>query len=444
MLNKATAYALIDKTLSFCNHYTMVTVDAKEEGLTRFANSGIHQNVYNNDTSLTVAVYKGKKEASVTTNVLDESSIKQAVKEAEENLDFIPDGEYELPELTLPPEIAVEQYEQEVSKKFDIENRGKLLKEAIDSLEDGYIAAGALSLNKTVLAMGNNRGIKRYARVDSVDFNAVVIHKDGSSGYAACNTNKAAELDVSEQFRTAFQKAKTGLDPITLEPGAYTVILEPLAVGDLLAYMSYSGFSARSVQTGLSFLTGKIGEKLFGENITVTDDVSNPNTYPLKFDFEGHEKKRLAIIEKGRVKELAYDSKSAAKDKTTTTGHSVGHPDIGGFPFNLVMEAGKDNLEDLISSTKKGLLVTRFHYMNIVDPRQAVLTALTRDGLFLIEDGVIKSGVKNLRFTESMLKAFNKVTGITAERKKVPGFFAVNYVPALKITDFHFTGKTSE
>jgi predicted Zn-dependent protease len=229
-----------------------------------------------------------------------------------------------------------------------------------------------------------------------------------------------------------------GINPTTIEPGSYTVILEPLAVADLLGYMNYVGFSARSAQLGTGYLTGKIGQKVFGENITIKDDVNNENTMPLYFDFEGYERKVLNIIEKGIVKELAYDVKSAIKDGVETTGHSVGQAGMGGLPLNLVMEGGNETLEGLIKSTQKGILVTRFHYMNVVDPRQALLTALTRDGLFMIEEGKIKSGVKNMRFTESMLMAFNKVVGITSERKKTSGY----YVPAVKIEDFHFTGKT--
>ncbi|MGV8145886.1 MAG: TldD/PmbA family protein [Alkaliphilus sp.] len=440
MLSKKEAYSIIDSILKHCNYYTMISIDAEEEGLTRFANSEIHQNVFSYNTTVSIKILEGKKESKVTTNLLDERSLKQAVKEAEENLAFLPEGKLEMPHLCEPKEITSEGYDKEVGIKFGITNRSELLKQGIEQLDDAFIAAGSLSLKKSVLAMGNTKGIKRYARVDSVDFNAVVIHEDGFSGYVEMNTNKADELDVVKEFKVAYDKAKLGIDSISVKPGEYTVILEPLAVGDLLAFMSYIGFAARSVQTGMSFLTGKLGQKVFGENITITDDVSNVNTIPLTFDFEGYEKKKLNIIERGIAKELAYDVTSAIKDGVETTGHSVGNTSMGGFAFNLVMENGQDSMTDLIKSTKKGLLVTRFHYMNAVDPTKAQLTALTRDGLYLIEDGEIKTGVKNLRFTESMTKAFSNVVGITKERKKVPGFFATNYVPALKIGNFHFTG----
>ncbi|MGV8979625.1 TldD/PmbA family protein [Clostridium sp.] len=442
MLNKIEAYKIIDSVLNKCNYYTMVSITCKEEGLTRFANSGIHQNVYTAEDSVTITVIHDKKVASVTTNLLSEEGLRSAVHDAEENLEFLPKGDVTLPELTSPLEIASEKYDQTLTDKFNILNRAILIKSGIDLLEKDYTAAGALALTSLVICMGNNKNIRRYARIDSVSFNTVVMYKDGASGYAEYVTNKAEELDVIEMFASAHNKCKMGINPDSIEPGSYDVILEPLAVGDLLTYMSFIGFSAKDVRTGTSFLTGKLGKKVFGENITIRDDVSNENTLPLYFDFEGYARTSLNLVENGVAKELSYDVKSAIADNVEPTGHSLGYAGDGGIAINIVMDGGQDTLESLIKSTKKGLLVSRFHYMNIVDPRKSILTALTRDGLFLIENGRIKGAVKNMRFTESMLHAFNNVTGITADRTKVPGAFGFSYVPTLKIQDFHFTGKT--
>lgn len=443
MLNKKAAYEIIDKVLSKCNYYTMVSIICKEEGLTRFANSQIHQNVYNAEDSITITVIHNKKISEVTTNLISEEGITEAVRDAEENLKFLPQGDVEIPQLLFPREIASEEYDSMLAEKFNIINRATLIKEGIDLLEKGYIAAGALSLTAFAVCMGNNLNVRRYGRIDTVSFNAVVMHEDGASGYAEYITNKAEELNVVEQFKGAYSKCKLGINPMSIEPGSYDVILEPLAVGDLLMYMSFISFSAKDVRTGSSFLTGKLLEKVFGENITIRDDVKNENTMPLYFDFEGYPRTSLNLIEKGVAKELSYDSKTAIADKVSSTGHSFGYSSgEGGIPINLVMEGGSDCLEELIKSTKKGLIVSRFHYMNIVDPRQSILTALTRDGLFLIEDGEIKGAVKNMRFTESMLHAFNNVTGISSERTKVPGAMGFSYVPTLKIEDFHFTSKT--
>lgn len=442
MLNKKEAYALIDKVLSYCSHYTMVTVNSQEEGLTRFANSEIHQNVFKADNSVEIVVYDGKKQSKISTNILDDDSLRKMVKTAEENLIFMPEGEFLIPEVTLPTEIAYDEYDEELESKFGITNRAAIIKEGIEGLDNGFTASGALSLNKMAIAIGNNRGIKRYTRLDTVDFNTVVTHESGVSGYAEYSTNKAYDMDIMGHFKTAYNKAKLALNPVSIEPGSYTVILEPLAVGDLLNYMNYCGFSARSAQIGVSYLSGKKGQKVFGENINIYDDKDDDNTFPMPFDFEGYERKKLNIIEKGVVKDLAYDIKSALRDGAETTGHSIGDSSIGGFPINIIMGNGDKSIEDIIKEADNAILVTRFHYMNIVDPRQAVLTALTRDGLYMIKDGQIKHAVKNMRFTESMLNAFSNVTEISKERVKAPGLFGVVYVPALKIENFHFTGKT--
>lgn len=442
MLNKASAYMLIDKVLSYCSNDTMVSIFDSEKGLTRFTNSQIHQNVQSSDTMIQITVSDGKREASVTTNLVDDESLQLAVKNVEENLLIVPEGDILLPQLTSPAEICNEEVDASLESSFDIIKRVELIKAGIEALSDGFTAAGALSLDKTAVAMGNSKGIKRYHRQDLVKLNVLVTHESGSSGYAAQSTNKTMEMNILRNFKVAYDKAKAGINPISIEPGSYTVILEPAAVANLLMYMSISGFSAKSVQTGRSFLTGKLGERVFGENITITDDVTNSNTIPSYFDTEGYERKKVEVIKNGVANQLIYDTKSAACDGVETTGHSVSSPNMGGIAQNIVMEAGRDSFDDMIKNSKKAILVTRFHYMNTVNPRQALLTALTRDGLFLVEDGEIKTGIKNMRFTESLLEAFNNVTAISAERTKVPSFAGVSYVPALKIENFHFTGKT--
>lgn len=442
MLSKMEAFTLIEKVLSYCNYYTMVTVYSHEEGLTRFANSEIHQNVFKEDNTVEIAVFDGKKQSKNSTNLLDDDSLKEFVKKTEENLQYLPDGEIEIPYLTSPKEIIKEEFDPDLDSSFCILKRATLIKDCIDLLEGDFTASGALSLDKMVIAIGNNSGIRRYSRTDSASFNTVITHKDGPSGYAEYSTDKAQDMDVIKLFKAAYAKAKAALNPVSIEPGSYTVILEPLAVGDLLSYMSYSGFSARSVDIGQSFLSGKIGQKVFGENISIYDDCTDENTFNLPFDFEGYERKKLNIIDNGVVKELAYDIKSAIKDDVDTTGHSIGEPSFGGLPINLIMKNGEKSLEDIIKESDNAILVTRFHYMNIVDPRHALFTALTRDGLYMVKNGKIDYAIKNMRFTESMLDALNKVVEISKERVKVPGSFGVAYVPTLKIEDFHFTGKT--
>lgn len=443
MLSKNKAYRALDKILEKVGEYdALITIYDLEEGLTRFANSEIHQNVLKQDLKVEIEIKEGKKKARVVVNQIDNTSLEEAISRAVASLKVVPESEVDVPLVAEPEDISAVEVDEGLGEKFGIRERSLLVKEGLGILEDGYSAAGSLSLEKIALALGNSRGIKRYFRDDMVKFNVVVMHKSGSTGYAEIHSDRIEDIDISAEFSRAFEKAKMGLDPVSLEPGPYTVILEPLAVGELLSYLSYVGFSGRSVQTKMSFLTDRLGERVFGENITIVDDVNNENTINLPFDFEGVKRQPLKLIEKGVAREVAYDQKSAILDGIESTGHSIGDPSIGGFPINLVMAGGDQSMEELITGTDRGILVTRFHYMNIVDPRKAILTGLTRDGTYLIEKGKITKGIKNLRFTESMLKAFNQVVGISKERRKVPHFFGVSYVPALKIKDFHFTGKT--
>ncbi len=444
MLNKETAYRIIDTAIDEAKGYdARIIVQGGTEALTRFANSEIHQNVEVSSLTATIVITRGKKQSQISTDLYTPEGVREGVQEAIANLDFLPEGEEQPPLVETPAEIEQVALAPALEGQYSRENRARLLGEAIATLEDSYRAFGALTYATNLIAVGNSRGIKRFSLGNSVAFTALVSSDSGGSGYTDNRSNRVADLDIPATFARAYQKARLNQSPAELEPGAYTVVLEPLAVGSILMYLAYMGFSARSVQNQASFLTGKLGEKVFGDNITVIDDHQDPNTVSLPFDFEGAPRQQVTIIDRGVAKGLTYDLATARKDEVETTGHSVNMPNLGGLPLNLVMSGGDQSLEDIIAGTRDGLLVTRFHYMNPTNPRTAQLTALTRDGLFRIQEGRVTGAVKNLRFTESMLQALNKVEAISTERQRTPFFFLNCYVPALKIKDFHFTGKSS-
>jgi predicted Zn-dependent protease len=293
-----------------------------------------------------------------------------------------------------------------------------------------------------MFAYGNSKGVKRSTFMNYVEFSVLVSHESGGSGYSEQFSNYPEELDIVGAFKLAYDKAIMNQNPVEVQPGPYTVVLEPLAVAEMIMYLSFCGFSGKSVQDRYSFLTGKLGEKLFDEKVTIVDDCTDPHTMRLPFDFEGLPRQKVAIVENGVAKAVVYDQMSALKDGVPSTGHSVNSPGNGGIPLNLVMANGDQSLEELIASTDNGLLITRFHYMNIVNPRQASLTALTRDGVFKIENGKVMGAVKNMRFTETMLDALKEVAGISKERQRCKAMFGNYYVPCLKLENFHFTGKT--
>lgn len=442
MLSKKRAYEIINLITENSRFYTTVSIAFDEQGLTRFANSEIHQNVYSSDTEVTINIIEDKKISVVTTNVLEESELISTLRSAEEKIEHLPQGEIDLPKISDVEAIEIDNYCIELNDAFDISNRAELLKQGIEILDEGFIAAGAFSLTNTSLAWGNTMGLRRFSSSSNVNLNVMIIHESGVSGYINVDATKPEELDVIAEFNKSYNKARMGLKPISIEPGKYDVVLEPLAVGDLIKFTGYVGMNSKFYQDGMGCFTGRLGEKVLGDNVSIVDDGNNQNTAQLPFDFEGYKREKLSLVENGILKEIAYDTITALKEGKKTTGHSIGYKGEGGIPLNLVVSPGNSSLEDMIKSTKKGLLVSRFHYMNIVNPREGVLTALTRDGLFLIEDGEIKAPVHNLRFTDSIARIFNNVEEITSTREKAPGFVGPSYVPGMKIKDFQFTGKT--
>ncbi len=446
MMNKDAAFLMLDRILGWAGNYDMqVLIRGVENGLTRFAGSEIHQNIFQEDLKVTIELRKDQKRAEVTTNKLAEEELKSAVREAQTELKQSTEREQDLPLIDAPAEISSSEFDEALIDELGIFGRAELIKNGVENIPEGFSGAGSLALERGYLALGNTEGIRRYARQDSGKFNAVISSEDGEgSGYAELESESLQDFNIEKAFEGAIEKAENSTDPESLPAGKYTVILEPLAVAELLGYLAYIGFSGRSVQQGRSFLTGKLGEKVWGDNISIYDDCQHEKTITLPFDMEGAERQNLTIIEDGVARELAYDLESALEAGVETTGHALGSSRVGSIPLHLVMSEGESAPEEMISTTDKGLLITRFHYTNVVNPRQAILTGLTRDGTFLIEAGEITSSVKDLRYTQNMMEAFNNVISLSSQRFKVPGLAGNYFVPYVKISDFQFTGVTKE
>lgn len=439
MFNKKDIYTILDKVLTNCKYHTVIQINDFEQGLTRFANSEIHQNVYKANTEAQIIVLHDKKVSKLSTNVITEEALLEALKVAEENLVFLPTGTYDYPKLIDKNEIVFEDYSAELDEAFNVTRRSEILKKAIDTLEEDYSAAGILSLSKSSFIFANSFGTRRYTRGNEVTFSVVVTHKDGAAGSEEFSSNKIEELKIDELFASAYETSKASLNPITLDPGTYDVVLSPYAVADLLGFMGYIGFNSKSYANGMSCFSGKLGEKVLGSNITIKDDYTNPRIASLPFDFEGSQRTKLDLIENGVLKELPHDSKTAEAANVAPTGHSMGYSGGGGVPFHMVMDGGTDTISSLIEGIENGLLIKNFHYTNPVDRKAGLITGLTRNGLFKIEKGKIVSSVTNMRFTDSIINVFSNIDGMSAELFKVDGYI----IPAIRVRGFHITGKTS-
>ena len=435
MLSKEAARQIFDKTMAHVKHYAVAVLYAGESNITRFANSEISQNVSITDGKLALTVYDGKKSATASTNVMTDEGLKKLAQDAENLLQFVPDGEFEAFPFSQEA-IKDIPVGDSLLKAFGVEERARFVKDGIAVVEPGFTAAGALDFTRVAIAIGDSKKAFRYAASDSVTFNTVVTHEDGTAGAGECISYTDVP-DILGAFKKAQNTAKAARNTVSPELGAHTVVLSPLAFADLMSFVCMM-LNAKYVDDGASFAIGKLGQKVFGENLTVRDEAGHPALRPLLFDLDGNPRRPTTLIDKGVVSSYLYNNEMAARHNVPSTGHSIGNE--GGFPMNVVIEPGDKSMEEIISSTKKGIYINEFHYTNFVNARNLQITGLTRNGAFLIEDGKLTKPMATVRFTESMLDALCNITAISKDRELVSGW-AASLVPGVRIENFHFTSK---
>jgi predicted Zn-dependent protease len=438
MLTKENARAMVDKISAYTKHYALITITDTEENTTRFANSEINQHVSVSDTKLSLTLYDGKKEAACATNVLSDEGLSALTQTAEDMLPFVPEGAYEAFPLSRDS-IRESSGNERLVEAYGVRERVEHIKAGVSLMEDGFTSAGALVMDRHVLAIGDNRGGFRYGACDRVRFNTVVTHTDGAAGSAECGSCDEIP-NIADAFAKACKTARQARNPIGINTGAYTVVLSPYALGDLMEFTAYL-LNAKQVDDGYSYAIGKLNEKIFGENIYLRDDVHHTGTLPLYFDAEGTPRKSVDIIEKGVLKSFLHDNKSAAKHKTKSTGHAVNLKGAGGYPRNLVMAGGTQTLDEIIAGTDKGIFINEFHYTNLVNPRALQITGLTRNGTFLIENGKLTRPITTMRFTQNFIESLNRITALSVERVKIVSPYSIHFMPGARIEGFHFTGK---
>jgi len=278
------------------------------------------------------------------------------------------------------------------------------------------------------------------------DYQTVVMEEDGpASGWAQGSGWRVEDIEVESLGLEVVKKTEDGVSPRGIEPGQYPVILDPYATQDILLRLNRVGMGANTLQEGRSWMNDRIGKNVFSPNVNIWDDALDLSGVPIPFDYEGTPKQRVDIIKEGVVIGPVYDRATAMKDKVLSTGHGM-PPSFKAFsPIagNLFMAPGESSIREMISNTDKGLYITRFWYTRPVHPADCVVTGMTRDGVFWIENGQIKYPVKNLRFTQSYVDALGKVEAISQETRLLTtmGFITCS-VPALKLAGFNFTGST--
>ncbi len=444
-MERERAKEICERALSFASaDESEVLLQGGMSALTRYANNRIEQNVNERGYSVSVRCVFGKKVGRASTNMFDDESLKKTVLAAELVAKFQKEDDTLLPMPGMQEYQEVENY-VEATADYSPADRAEIVSDIINHCrtEVGLTAAGIFSNEARFLALANSRGLFAHEGMTSGIFSATVM-TDDSVGWAEDNNKDAREIDYKGVAGTAIDKAQRSREPVALDAGEYTVVLEPAAVGNLIIFLGWLAFGALGYQEGRSFLSGKLGKKVFGDNITIEDNIYHELSGGLPFDFEGLPRKRVVLVENGVAKAVVHDRKTAKKEGLESTGHGLPVPNTSGpIPLNLCMQPGDSTVQDMIESTKKGILVTQFHYTNTVHPVKLVLTGMTRSGTFLIEDGKVTKPVKNFRFTESLEKVLNNVELIGKDLVKRRGFFGGGIVvPALKVNNFTFSSGT--
>ena len=427
---KEEAKKILEKALSFSKADACeINLSGSNSGNIRYARNTVSTAGYRSTQSLVVQSSFGKKVGTATIDEFDDASLEKVVKRAEELAQLSPENPEFMPPLgpqTYDEAITYKESTANVTPEYRAEVASKSI---VPAAEQDVTAAGFLDDSAQFSAMINSNGLFAYNQSTNVDFTVTMRTNDGTgSGWVTRDYNDIDKFDASEASKVAIDKAVMSREARAIEPGKYTVILEPAASIGLLQNM-FRTFDARSADEGRSFMSAKdggtkLGQKIVDERVNIWSDPLNPDVPTATWNGAGQPLKKTSWIENGVVKNLAYDRYWAEQKGVEPVP----------FPSNAIMEGGDESLEDMIKGTKKGILVTRFWYIRSVDPQTLLYTGLTRDGTFYIENGQIKFPVKNFRFNESPIIMLNNLESL-GQQVRVEG----NLIPYMKIRDFTFT-----
>jgi predicted Zn-dependent protease len=430
ILSKEEAQAILKKVLSYSKAEACeVSLNGSDGGNIRYARNAVSTAGQISVMSLAVSSTFGKKTGTATINEFDDASLQKVVKRAEELAMLAPENPEFMP-LLGPQTFAESNTFNEATAAMTPDTRAEMVGKSLSVSKAANLeAAGFLENSTRFNSIMNSKGLFAYNKGTDVSFSVTVRNQAGTgSGYVDQSFNDLSKMDTLALSKIAASKATTSAASKAIEPGKYTVILEPLAASDILGNM-FRGFDARSADEGRSFMSKKgggtrIGEQLFSENVNIYSDPLNPELPSATWNGDGLPVKRTQWVQNGVVKNLSYDRYWASQKG------------VAPLPFNrsIVLEGGTQSLEDLIKSTEKGILVTRFWYIRSVDPQTLLLTGLTRDGTFYIENGEIKFPLKNFRFNESPVIMLNNVEALGKPVRTGSGM-----IPPMKIRDFTFT-----
>ncbi|MCC7529507.1 MAG: TldD/PmbA family protein [Candidatus Melainabacteria bacterium] len=450
MISEAKAKQIIDAAIRYARRKVdgiEVTLSGSNIATSRFANNGMTQNQFPTTESVAVRVLLKGRQARLNGDDLSEKGLRALVDNAIVAVKLLEKDE-ELQPLIKPKgrrndkkKNAVSRFDRKTAKMSAMD-RAREVRKVIDVANaKSLIASGVYASGEMYTAIGNSAGHFVYHRETSAECSITMTAPD-SSGWVKAQAVKSSEIDVQELAERAALKATMSANPQEIDPGKYTVILEPAAALDMIGQLWYS-FAGTSHVDKLSCLLGKLGKKVFGDNVAFMDDVAHKDQSGAPFDGEGLPRQSLALVEDGVVKNFVYGRRSAKALKCDCTGHGLAEPSaMGDYPMNMVMKGGDSSVEEMVKSTDRGILVTRVWYVREVDPTTMLITGLTQDGTFLIENGAIKCGIKNMRFNVSVIEMLNSILAMSPEARTSGEEAPTAVMPALKVTGFNFTERT--
>jgi predicted Zn-dependent protease len=428
------AKQIIDKILSITKADAVrISIGGGNSSNVRFARNTVTTSGTAQNTSMSITATFGKRNGSYSFNQFDDTTINEAVKKAEELAKLAPEDSEYMPPLEQQTYLTVNAYAKETAN-FAPASRAIIANDCIAMAQQkNLVAAGFVENSDSFSMFANSKGLIAYRTSTDISYSVTARTQDGTgSGWAGGGHTDATKLDGNALSKRAIEKAIASASPTEVAPGKYTVILEPEAVNNLLGGFGFR-MDARSADEGRSFFSdkdgkNKIGQQVFPEFVNIISDPTDPDAPGSPWGEDGLPARRTAWVENGIIKNLRYSRYWAQKQ---------GKEPLPG-PSNLIMQGGTGSLDDLIASTEKGILVTRFWYIRDVDPRTMLLTGLTRDGTFWIENGKIARSIKNFRFNESPV-AMLKNIDMMSKSVRMQGGASANLIPALKVKDFTFS-----
>ena len=438
----AELHDLAERVLGFSDaDETEVHIDFVADALTRFANNTIHQNVAEQTLGVSVRTVFDGRTARATTNKTDDNSLRRALaasaalaRSQPKNPDLLP--------MPGPQHYAKVARFFPATASATPEDRAVAVAKVTELAEQNrQTAAGIFATGASATAMANSKGLFASYRQSRAEFSITILERD-SSGWAKASAPDRDQIDPEALAERASEKAAASRHPKEVEPGRWTVILEPAAVLDLVGFLFYD-FAGTAVLDQRSCFTNRLGKQVMGENISIHDDVTHALQSGPPFDGEGLPRQTVLLVDRGVPRHLVYSRATAKKMKARPTGHGLALPTQDGeAPFNLVFAGGTTSVETMIATTDRGILLTRLWYIREVDPYEKILTGMTRDGTFLVENGKISSGIRNFRFNQNILEMLSQVGQMSPAVRAAGEESFEMVVPAMKVRDFHFTEVT--